>query len=105
MEQIILDPTNMSMMPILEDFLDRHRRTKYDHYNGKLYHVIWTPEALRMRKDRQLELRRQKYREEHPEKPKPELSAYLRKKQERISKLYGGECGLRMESSQTVGSI
>ena len=102
-DKIILDPTDMTVTPILEEFLDRPRRLKYDEYHGKLYQIVWTPEAEKMRKERQLELRRQKYRDEHPEKPKPELSADLRKKQERISKLYGAESGLIMESSQTVG--
>jgi hypothetical protein len=83
-ETLILDPSDMSMLPIFENFLDRPRRVKYDEYNGKLYQIVWTPEAEKMRKARQLELRRQKYRDIHPEKPKQELSLYLRKKQKRI---------------------
>ena len=122
-EKIILDPTDMTITPILEAFLDRPRRLKYDEYHGKLYQIIWTPEAEKMRKDRQLELRRQKYRDEHPEKPKNDVSLYLRKKMKRIQDEYqavkqtdiagnlidtlnaGAESGLRMMSSQTVGLI
>jgi hypothetical protein len=82
--ELILDPTNDSMLPILENFLDRPRRLKYDEYNGQLYHIIWTAEAHQLRKERQLELRRHKYQAIHPPRPKPEMSLYLRKKQKRI---------------------
>jgi hypothetical protein len=119
-DKIILDPTDMTVTPILEEFLDRPRRLKYDHYHGKLYQIVWTPAAEKMRKERQLELRRQKYRDEHPEKPKNDVSLYLRKKMKRIENEYqavtqtdiagnlvdtlnaGAESGLRMMSSQTV---
>jgi hypothetical protein len=124
-ESLILDPSDMTMLPIFENFLDRPRRLKYDEYNGKLYQIIWTPEAEKMRKARQLELRRQKYRSTHPEKPKQELSLYLRKKQKRIEAEIAlrnsvdldiaGNCvklntdaldsALLMMSSQTVSSV
>lgn len=121
METLILTPNDMSITPILEDFLDRPRRLKYDEYKGKLYHVVWSPEAEKMRKERQLELRRQKYRNENPLKPKKELSYYLRKKIIRVQDEYraeldrdgnlvnkinaGTESGLRMMSSQTVSCL
>jgi len=81
---LILDPTNDTILPILENFLDRPRRLKYDEYNGQLYHIVWTNDALILRKERQLELRRQKYQASHPPRPKPNMSLYLRKKQQRI---------------------
>lgn len=118
-ERLILDPTNMSITPIIECFLDRPRRLKYDEYNGKLYQIIWTPEAEKLRKERQLELRRQKYREEHPEKPKHDVSLYLRKKMKRIeanalaggsallynTDIAGNTVDIIMMSSQTVSSV
>jgi hypothetical protein len=82
--ELILDPSNDSILPILENFLDRPRRLKYDEYNGKLYHVIWTADADKLRKEHQLSLRRQKYQDAHPPRPKPTISLYLRKKQKRI---------------------
>jgi hypothetical protein len=116
-ERLILDPTNMSITPIIECFLDRPRRLKYDEYNGKLYQIVWTPEAEKLRKERQLELRRQKYREEHPEKPKHDVSLYLRKKMKRIeaetalrtsvfnTDIAGNTVDIIMMSSQTVSSV
>jgi hypothetical protein len=115
-DRLILDPADMSITPILENFLDRPRRLKYDEYNGKLYQIIWTEEAEKMRKDRQLELRRQKYRNTHPEKPKHDVSLYLRKKMKRIEEEHNidiaGNCvklntesDIIMMSSQTVSAV
>lgn len=52
METLVLTADDHSILPILENFLDRPRKLKYDTYNGKLYHVIWEYSALQLRKER-----------------------------------------------------
>jgi hypothetical protein len=51
----------MDTLPILENFLDRPRKLKYDMYNGKLYNVVWDKSALNLRKERLNAKRKEEY--------------------------------------------
>jgi hypothetical protein len=52
METLLLTAEDDSILPILENFLDRPRKLKYDMYNGKIYHVVWDTSALQLRRER-----------------------------------------------------
>ncbi len=70
----------MTEPAIYEYFLDRPRKLKYDEYHGKWYRIIWDEKAMKERVDRTKELKRQKYKENHPQKEKNELTWYLKHK-------------------------
>ena len=52
MNQLFLTADDESILPILENFLDRPRKLKYDSYDGKIYHIIWDESALKLRNER-----------------------------------------------------
>ena len=71
------------LSPMYQFFMNRHRKKKFDEYEGKWYKIIWTTEALGKRNLRQKELCKEEYRQNHPKKEKKEsvtLSHYQRKK-------------------------
>jgi len=65
---------------IYEYFLDRPRKLKYDEYHGKWYKINWSAKAIQERLERRNELKRQKYKEIHPQKEKNGLTWYLKHK-------------------------
>lgn len=61
METLLLTAENDSILPILENFLDRPRKLKYDTYNGKVYLIVWDESALNLRKERLNAKRKEEY--------------------------------------------
>jgi hypothetical protein len=61
METLLLSAEDDSILPILENFLDRPRKLKYDMYNGKIYNVVWDKSALNLRKERLNAKRKEEY--------------------------------------------
>lgn len=62
METLLLTAEDDTILPILENFLDRPRKLKFDTYDGKLYHVIWDSSALELRKERINAKRKEDYK-------------------------------------------
>lgn len=63
METLLLTAEDDAILPILENFLDRPRKLKFDMYDGKLYRVIWDASALELRKERINAKRKEEYKE------------------------------------------
>jgi len=78
-EELILSSDNQE---ILAEFLLRPRKLKYDFYNGKLYHIVWSSSATEQLDEKKKREQKNKYRETYQKKekePKP-ISLYLRHK-------------------------
>lgn len=68
---------------IVNEFIRRNRKLKYDYFNEKLYHVVWTNTALMMREEFLRNKRMEEYRKLHPKKEitiDEKMNYYLRKK-------------------------
>lgn len=78
-EELILSAKNQD---IVDEFLLRPRKLKYDFYNGKLYRIIWSKDAHDQLLEKKKIEQKNKYRETYQKKekePKP-ISLYLRHK-------------------------
>ena len=73
MQKLILTTEDDSILPILENFLDRPRKLKFDLYDGKLYHIIWSESALKLRKQRISFFKRELYKN-------TEMTPYIKQK-------------------------
>ncbi len=68
---------------IVNEFIRRNRKLKYDYYNEQLRHIVWTESALFMREEYLRNKRIQDYRKLHPKKEitiDDKMNYYLRKK-------------------------
>lgn len=63
MDTLLLTADNDGILPILENFLDRPRKLKYDTYNGKMYRIIWEESALKLRRERLNTRKKEEYKE------------------------------------------
>ena len=78
-EQLILSADHQE---ILAEFLLRPRKLKYDFYNGKLYHILWSSSAKEQLEEKKKIEQKNKYRETYQKKEKKDqpVSLYLRHK-------------------------
>lgn len=68
---------------ILDEFLKRMRKLKFDLYNGKMYNIIWNQSALLKREEFLRDKRLEDYRKIHPKKEiiiNNQMNYYLRRK-------------------------
>lgn len=65
--------------PAMKDFLTR-RRLKYDQYDGQWFEILWTEEALKAKVDYKANIKKDKYKIDHPTKEKKPFTYYQRVK-------------------------
>lgn len=79
MEELVLSTENQE---VLSEFLSRPRKLKYDSYNNKLYHIIWSESAIEQLNNKKREQQKEKYVKTYQKKEKQtqSISLYLRHK-------------------------